>query len=171
MIDFEQLRIQEKKLKEVREADPYPIIWVGHSKSRKVSEAKDIDEYNTKNGLTLSSALNHVYIGRQMGFYQPGSPLGNPYRLEDYGNEAFSLYRKWLFAQIRNAHPHGEVVRKELCTLLKYALDKEGVTLSCWCAPNPCHGDIIKAAMLWIWTNKYHLEWYPNLFEEKEGQG
>ena len=39
---------------------------------------------------------------------------------------------------------------KELWRLLDLARRPEGVTLLCWCAPQPCHGDVIKGALEWL---------------------
>lgn len=76
-----------------------------------------------------------VYVGK-------GSVLANPF----HGQEnSLDLYRKWLWRQMQAANPAGLVVarlRDDIVNGKKYALE-------CWCAPNPCHADIIKAALDW----------------------
>ena len=88
------------------------------------------------------------YIGRPMK-NRAGSPLANPYRLKDESQRdtVIANYRKWLWAKIKSQDP--EVVA-ELHRLLDLARRPEGVCLLCWCAPKPCHGDVIKAALEWL---------------------
>jgi hypothetical protein len=74
-----------------------------------------------------------VYIGRP-------SKWGNPYtHLVGYKDtihvetpeEAIELYYDWIIEQIK-ANPE------------KYNLDElRGKVLGCYCAPKPCHGDIL----------------------------
>ncbi len=80
-----------------------------------------------------------VYIGRP-------SLLGNPYRASVYGRQkAIMLYRRWLWGRINE---RGEVY-DELKRLAELA--KQGdLTLICWCAPEPCHGDIVKRSIEWL---------------------
>lgn len=61
-----------------------------------------------------------VYIGR------PG-PWGNPFRLGIDGDrdKVIQLYREWVKTQDLPFH------------------ELRGKTLGCWCAPLPCHGDIL----------------------------
>ena len=65
-----------------------------------------------------------VYIGR------PG-PWGNPFEIGKDGTraEVIEKYRQWLDT------------KPELITQAKHEL--RGKTLGCWCAPNPCHGDVL----------------------------
>ena len=74
-----------------------------------------------------------VYIGR------PG-PWGNPFRLEGEAARGSTLatYRVWLWEQIRN----GNITVADLAGL-------DGKTLGCWCAPRPCHGDVLASAAAW----------------------
>jgi len=81
-----------------------------------------------------------IYIGRP-------SPLGNPFVIgRDGDREAVILkYESWLIgrmnlgdqriwnalADIKEAHEHGHEVN-----------------LICWCAPQACHGDVIKRLVL-----------------------
>lgn len=65
-----------------------------------------------------------VYIGR------PG-PWGNPFVIGEDGDraEVIQRYEAWLLAQPEMI----ERMRSEL----------RGKDLVCWCAPLPCHGNII----------------------------
>ena len=75
-----------------------------------------------------SSTSNAVYIGR-------GSKWGNPYRIKDYSNpeerlQVIELYRINELPKFSQA---------ELETL-------RGRNLICYCAPLPCHGDVLLEA-------------------------
>jgi len=87
-----------------------------------------------------------VYIGRRIRFHPdkyPKSKWANPF-VEDKVNkkdgsiikkrdgtreEVIEKYRKWLLS-----NPE----------LLKQLPELYGKTLGCWCAPLPCHGDVLK---------------------------
>lgn len=81
---------------------------------------------------------NAVYIGRAMPG-RPGSPLGNPFKLRFECDRAKILarYEYWLREQLKTDTPQ----RREIERLTDYA---EGLVLACWCAPEPCHGEVIK---------------------------
>ena len=80
-----------------------------------------------------------VYIGRP-------SLLGNPYRASVYGRQkAIRLYRRWLWDRIKE---QGEVY-DELKRLAELAKESD-LTLICWCAPEPCHGGIVKRSIEWL---------------------
>jgi len=68
-----------------------------------------------------------VYIGR-------GSKWGNPFIIGKDGtrDEVIALYRMLLYTE-----------RNDL--LLSVKKELSGKILGCWCAPNPCHGDILAA--------------------------
>jgi len=65
-----------------------------------------------------------VYIGR-------GSPYGNPFEIGVHGTreEVIDLFRKYV-----NTNP-------ELQILIQQNL--RGKDLVCFCAPKPCHGNIV----------------------------
>ena len=52
--------------------------------------------------------------------------------------EAIESYKRYLWNRIRN----GEVTLERLAAL-------KGKTLGCWCAPGPCHGEVLAAAADW----------------------
>jgi len=66
-----------------------------------------------------------VYVGRP-------SKWGNPYRIEpDIGNTrelVIGAYREWLINQP---------------LLLEQLSELRGKDLVCWCAPKPCHADVL----------------------------
>lgn len=65
-----------------------------------------------------------VYIGR-------GSIWGNQFRIGVHGtrDEVIVKYRNWILKQ-----PH----------LLSRLHELKGKILGCYCAPKPCHGDVLK---------------------------
>ncbi|MBT7100188.1 DUF4326 domain-containing protein [Candidatus Poribacteria bacterium] len=86
-----------------------------------------------------------VYIGRKVAGRE-GSPLGNPFRLtgtESVG-DTLERYRTWLRAEYAK---HAEAYT-ELHRLRDVLLEEGVVTLTCWCSPKPCHGDILAECLL-----------------------
>jgi hypothetical protein len=81
-----------------------------------------------------------VYIGRP-------TILGNPYTLQVYTRtDAIARYRIWLRQQWQR---HGEV-HAALLQLARLYKEGEQLTLLCWCAPQRCHADVIREAVLGI---------------------
>lgn len=80
------------------------------------------------------------YIGR-------GSPLGNPFKITDKmpREAAIKAYAKWLLEQIQAGN---QEVIGELDRLAGIAMSKGKLVLRCYCAPKPCHGDVIKRVLL-----------------------
>ncbi|MCK5346655.1 MAG: DUF4326 domain-containing protein [Candidatus Heimdallarchaeota archaeon] len=74
------------------------------------------------------------YIGRP-------SPLGNPYTINKHGTRevVVELYRLWLPEALKNNDKVKEQYEK-----IKALNLKGNINLICWCAPNLCHGDVIK---------------------------
>lgn len=85
-----------------------------------------------------------VYVGRRMPGI-PGSPLGNPFRVgPDYpGMAAIEAYATWLDERL--ADPESPQSRM-FASLLRIAR-RGDLTLICWCHPEPCHSDVIKARL------------------------
>lgn len=74
-----------------------------------------------------------VFIGRP-------SKWGNPYSVEKYGREGcLKAYKQSLWQRMKDP---------AYCKMMIDELD--GKTLQCFCAPLPCHGDILMAAVGWI---------------------
>lgn len=87
------------------------------------------------------------YIGR-------GSPLGNPYShmantkaqyMVETREDAREAYRAYLEDAILKGEP---AIIEELDRLANIALDNKKLVLRCYCAPKPCHGDVIKEVLL-----------------------
>jgi hypothetical protein len=80
------------------------------------------------------------YVGRP-------SPLGNPYVIGRDGDRAtvIARYRQWLRDCIIAGDPR---VSRELERLARLARERGQLTLVCWCAPQPCHADVIREFLL-----------------------
>ena len=84
-----------------------------------------------------------IYIGRP-------SPLGNPYAIGPNisRNQAIEAYRTWLTDMIVAKNMRVMLALKHI-----YRLHTTGTAvLSCWCKPNACHGDVIKAYIEGDWN-------------------
>ena len=81
------------------------------------------------------------YVGRP-------SALGNPFLVGRDGTreDVIARYWRWLRVQWR----HQGVVRQELERLAATYRRNGQLTLLCWCAPLPCHSDVIREAVLGI---------------------
>jgi hypothetical protein len=89
-----------------------------------------------------------VYIGRKnarTGWV--GSVLANPFVIGKDGSrdDVIEKYRKWLNAKCRE---NDVEIMTELKRIQK--LDRRALRLVCWCAPEPCHGDVIMNALRWL---------------------
>lgn len=84
---------------------------------------KDFNDWNKKK--------DHLYIGRNMSFYVPGteeSKWKNPFSAKKYGrNKCIELYEDY----IKNSKLYNQI--EEL----------NGKVLGCWCKPEACHGDVL----------------------------
>lgn len=69
------------------------------------------------------------------------SPLGYPFDIDkdEPAEETVEKYRKWFNKKRRYGKAHAELVR-----LYRKAKTQGHLELCCWCAPKPCHGDVIK---------------------------
>ncbi|MCI0395973.1 MAG: DUF4326 domain-containing protein [Chloroflexi bacterium] len=99
--------------------------------------------YGSVRALDQAFGNRWLYIGRAnryAGLAQ--SPLANPFKVKDFGRgQTIVHYRRWLWQRIQAGD---EAVLNAL-----RAIDESKV-LVCWCAPDPCHGDVIKAAADWL---------------------
>lgn len=80
----------------------------------------------------------NVYIGR-------GSPLGNPFTVQEHGAEALSKFRAYLWDKIRQ---RDRAVMAELERLTP------AHHLVCSCKPGPCHGDVVVKAWRWLQSTR-----------------
>jgi len=76
------------------------------------------------------------YIGRP-------SPLGNPFVIGPDGDRAAVIdqYEQWLTEIWNKGGKNAQLT--ELFRLAEIHRKQDLLTLLCWCAPRPCHGDII----------------------------
>lgn len=93
-------------------------------------EIKIVNRRDTKDG---------EYVGRP-------TPLGNPWKAGDdmTREEAIARYKTWLNIQWRTQNRR---VRDELNRLANKLIEEGHLVLSCWCAPLPCHADVIAEAI------------------------
>lgn len=92
-----------------------------------------------KEGLKIPD--NAIYIGRKSYKHNlPESKYHNPFKLsEGEAREAtIERYRQYLWKEVRS----GNITVEELASLY-------GKDLVCYCAPNPCHGDVLLSAIKW----------------------
>lgn len=99
---------------------------------------------NIKNTNRPKHGATQIYIGRALGVNN-GSPLANPFTMKDKNDdkerdEVISKYKKWIIKKLIEGN---EQVRNELQYIAMEARRKD-VDLLCYCAPKPCHGDVIK---------------------------
>lgn len=86
------------------------------------------------------------YIGR-------GSPLGNPFKIGPDGTrkEVIQKYTQWLREQLKKREfRYRTPASKEIYRLLKIGRDNKELRLICFCAPLPCHGDVIKHCLQFL---------------------
>lgn len=84
----------------------------------------------------------HVYIGRPGRFGNPIArgaicPICN--RIHNIAGDTLICYEKYLLRRLHND-----------CTFKDDILSLEDKILVCYCAPNPCHGEIIKKIIMQI---------------------
>lgn len=84
-----------------------------------------------------------IYVGRP-------SILGNPYGHPACGRvESITRYRQLLADALARAVgiSNGKEIRRAIRQLAMQVLNGHEIHLVCWCAPEPCHADVIKAAI------------------------
>ena len=96
----------------------------------------------------LSSPLpGQVYVGRP-------SPLGNPFQIGRDGTreQVIAKYSTWLWNRIRWIHPDGSRSSSQMVELQRLLALAHIAPLEilCWCAPLPCHAEVIRAALIWL---------------------
>jgi Domain of unknown function (DUF4326) len=106
----------------------------------------DVKVLNIKHYYWNESPLT-IYVGRRVYRFE-ASPLANPFKIGASCNREQSIrqYRRWLWAEIQKK----SAVYTELCRLKDLAEANSKLTLCCWCAPQPCHGNIISDAIKWL---------------------
>lgn len=79
-----------------------------------------------------------IYIGR-------GSIFGNPFKITSIlpREDAIDLFEIWLSGRLDEYDDFYKALRPQREALLKALPKLKGKTLGCWCAPKPCHGDVL----------------------------
>lgn len=71
-----------------------------------------------------------------------GTPFGNPFRVAEHGRrQAIELFRLWLWRKRLDGGRDREAIA-EIAAL-------HGRDLACFCAPRPCHGEVLIKAAAW----------------------
>lgn len=97
-----------------------------------------------------------VYIGRRNKSYLLAeSVLANPFVVGVHGNrtEVIMKYKRWLWIEFWEK---GEVY-EEVLRIARLVLEGRKIKLACWCKPQACHGDIVKALVEWLIKEKPEL--------------
>lgn len=101
-----------------------------------------------------------IYIGRRNDSRNlPKSPLANPFKVDKFHERpvAVELYRQWLWCKIKCWQQTGNLnpAVKELLIICNRVRSGEKLTLTCWCHPQPCHGDVIIRCVKWMISQGY----------------
>jgi Domain of unknown function (DUF4326) len=100
--------------------------------------------------LSKKSGAKGTYIGRNGKKYgEIDSPLANLFQMScEADREAvIEQYRQWLWKEVKLGEGK---VWDELIRLLGLLRSGHKLKLLCWCTPRKCHGDVIKACLLWM---------------------
>src|SRR5688500_5486940 len=112
-----------------------------------VTQVVNFKVYGSVTRLDEMFGRRWLYIGRQnQAAGLPQSPLANPFVAKVRGRgETLARYRAWLWQRIQAGD---EAVLEAL-----RSIGDESV-LVCYCKPNPCHGDVVQAAVAWLQTQE-----------------
>lgn len=102
----------------------------------------NFNNYGNTQALDDAFGDKWIYIGREVPeFGLPASALGNPFTLEEYSrDEAVEKYREWLVTALAATDAASKNIQDALMAI------NEDSVLVCWCAPQACHGDVVRAA-------------------------
>lgn len=93
-------------------------------------------------GLSGEERQGIDYIGRDFAGWK-AAPLGNPFK-------TIAPYKEWLWAEMRKKSQ----AYQQMIILADKVQSGQAIRLGCWCkskgADTPCHGDVVKAALEWI---------------------
>ena len=102
--------------------------------------------------LTAEFGDNWMYVGREnRGLNIARSPLANPFVNSSRANgrvvsDPVRAYRRWLWQQ---------AVKGNTAVLKALSQINEETSLVCWCAPQPCHADMITSAWHYLAHDQY----------------
>ena len=92
------------------------------------------------------------YVGRAVARagIKKGSPLASQFALKGQADDSerralIFRYATWLDEQLGDPDSPQNQELERLCQLYR---DSGELTLICWCAPKPCHAQIIRAKIL-----------------------
>jgi len=88
--------------------------------------------------------VHHHYIGRYNAKFG-SSALANPFRIDVDGDrdQVIEKYRRWLWDECQLK---GKAYEELMELVHKYDAG-EVIVLGCWCAPQKCHGEVIRRAI------------------------
>ena len=94
------------------------------------------------------------YLGRP-------SPLGNPYQIGRDGTrlEVMEKFERWLDRILKEPPNHlswNEQLAQTMFFDLLVKAEKDDLNLICWCAPAPCHLDIVKKKLESLMEKRRH---------------
>ena len=91
---------------------------------------------------------NAEYIGRENKKYNlKKSKFANPYYVKGDKGSTLKDYRIWLWNEVLELR----ITKQDILSLK----DKD---LICYCAPTPCHGNIVKALVLYVINNEEEFD-------------
>lgn len=97
-----------------------------------------------KGGVVLPTQYKEVDVSRRNPI------LGNPYPMMDSSEgerlRVIEAFRKTLWEDFKRRGP----MFHACVDLAKRVQSGESIALHCWCAPLPCHADVIRSAVLWL---------------------
>lgn len=102
-----------------------------------------------------TTEANVTYVGRKCGKWTD-SPLGNPHPVDKpcticgcthNRGEAIAPYKQWLWAAMQNPESPQSI---ELHRILAEYRQGFRIWLGCWCAPLPCHAEIVRDAVFYL---------------------
>jgi hypothetical protein len=107
-----------------------------------------IDLHNFKGPTRREALTSAIYVGRSMPGI-PGSPLANPFKVQQFGNLAIPRYQGWLAEKVADDDPSVMNALREISSRMYGA----GAVLACWCievgeaevfeTPYRCHAQVI----------------------------
>ncbi len=105
--------------------------------------------------------IRNKHTWKQEGYYigRP-SKFGNPFKIEGEQTREIAIQR-FAYGFINAIKKRNPPTIQELQKLEAHLLEHQKLNLICYCAPLPCHGDLIKQVLL----NKYHSNYW--LIKEK----
>lgn len=92
---------------------------------------------------------NHVYIGRNMTFYVPGTEKSIWYNPYPVAKPSTKINKSKSKSKSRPTYTREESMRlykkhiESSPELLSRLNELKGKTLGCWCKPLKCHGDVL----------------------------